>query len=275
MNPYLAHKTTGPSYTQRKQKVSYEAKKQIEIKLHKKQAHTLHGNYPGYYGYRNGSGIDDHIRSFKKEWFQGKRVLDIGCNSGHITLNIARFYDPKSVEGVDIDPQLIRKARWNHSQCRSQVHEDDWEHFPISCSDQLGFMPPHYRLGHVSFRVGDFVHEPDLEPEDELFDTILALSITKWIHLNNGDGGLRFFFNKVYKYLKKGGIFLLEPQPIEGYKKRAGMAPHMRDNFLEMAFFPDDFLKFLTHKVGFRLVETLAPTHPSNGFSRVIHILQK
>jgi 7SK snRNA methylphosphate capping enzyme len=67
-------------------------------------------------------------------------------------------------------------------------------------------MPPQYKLGHVSFRVGDFVHEPDLDPEEELYDTILGLSITKWIHLNNGDGGLRFFFNKVYKKPKERRI---------------------------------------------------------------------
>jgi hypothetical protein len=67
----------------------------------------------------------------------------------------------------------------------------------------------------------------------------------------------------------------LEPQPYDGYKKRAGMAPHMRDNFVEMAFFPNDFLKFLTSKVGFRLLETLQPSHASKGFSRIIYILQK
>jgi len=71
------------------------------------------------------------------------------------------------------------------------------------------------------------------------------------------------FFNKVYKYLKKGGLFILEPQPWEGYKKRAGMAPHMRDNYMEMQFYPKDFLKFLTNKVGFRLIDTIEPKHPS------------
>lgn len=49
----------------------------------------------------------------------------------------------------------------------------------------------------------------------------MALSITKWIHLNWGDAGIKRFFRRVYRHLRPGGLFILEPQSFETYKKRA------------------------------------------------------
>jgi 7SK snRNA methylphosphate capping enzyme len=272
-NPYLAHRLEqGPLHSGRKQVIHVPKKPQRSVQLHSKKSHTIHGNYSSYYGYRN---LDSRINDFQKNWFCGKRVLDIGCNAGNVTLEIAHKFDPEYIEGVDIDPLLVKKARRNQSVYRSKVFDKDLDYFPISCYQQFGRMPPTYRFSNVHFRAGDFVHEPDPDSDMDRFDTILALSITKWIHLNNGDGGLRFFFNKVYRYLHKGGLFVLEPQPLEGYRKRAGMTPQMRDNFAEMEFYPKDFLKFLTSKVGFRLMETVEPKAHDGFSSRIIYILQK
>lgn len=47
-----------------------------------------------------------------------------------------------------------------------------------------------------------------------------SLSITKWIHLHNGDEGMKEFFHKAYKSLKPGGIFVVEPQEYETYARR-------------------------------------------------------
>lgn len=49
------------------------------------------------------------------------------------------------------------------------------------------------------------------------------LSITKWIHLHGGDGGLLEFFRRVYRLLRPGGTFVLEPQEWEGYKSAKRM----------------------------------------------------
>lgn len=46
------------------------------------------------------------------------------------------------------------------------------------------------------------------------------MSVTKWIHLNFGDEGIKTLFRKIFKSLKKGGIFILEPQNWKSYKKR-------------------------------------------------------
>ena len=42
-----------------------------------------------------------------------KDVLDIGCNAGHLTLLVARDYEPRKIVGIDIDDNLIRMARNN------------------------------------------------------------------------------------------------------------------------------------------------------------------
>ena len=46
----------------------------------------------------------------KKELFIGKRVLDIGCHAGQVSLQIAAHCNPAIVIGIDIDERLIRNA---------------------------------------------------------------------------------------------------------------------------------------------------------------------
>ena len=50
-------------------------------------------------------------------------------------------------------------------------------------------------------------------------------SITKWIHLNEGDDGLTQFFQRVYEVLRPGGAFFLEPQEWDSYAKAKRMDP--------------------------------------------------
>lgn len=39
--------------------------------------------------------------------------MDIGCNIGHVTLTVARDFNPRTVTGVDIDRKLINIANKN------------------------------------------------------------------------------------------------------------------------------------------------------------------
>lgn len=82
-----------------------------------------YGNYNQYYGYRNPGAVEDvRIRAFKPEWFQGKEVLDLGCNTGHLTLTIARNWRPACIVGLDIDGALIHAAKQNIRHYLSEVH---------------------------------------------------------------------------------------------------------------------------------------------------------
>jgi len=62
-----------------------------------------------------------------------------------------------------------------------------------------------------------------LEPKG-LADAHYRLSITKWIHLNQGDNGLVKFFRKIHRVLHDGGHLVLEPQAWESYAKAKRMA---------------------------------------------------
>lgn len=65
-----------------------------------------------------------------KYLFRGKDVLDIGCNSGHLTLAIARDFEPNKVVGLDIDRQLINMARTNIKHYVNCGKKDKF--FPVS-----------------------------------------------------------------------------------------------------------------------------------------------
>ena len=69
---------------------------------------------------------------------------------------------------------------------------------------------------NVWFRCEDFASS---EHTPQSLDTILCLSVTKWVHLNQGDEGLKRLFAKVKEALVPGGWFILEPQPWRSYKQ--------------------------------------------------------
>lgn len=71
--------------------------------------------YGGCYGYGEGrvGGADQRLALLEADWFRGKRVLDIGCGAGHVTLFIARSFDPAHILGVELDTRLVHAANQN------------------------------------------------------------------------------------------------------------------------------------------------------------------
>lgn len=229
-----------------------------------------YGNYNQYYGYRNpGSITDNRIQCFKSEWFEAKDVLDIGCNIGHITATIATKFKPTKIVGLDIDKKLIDIAKKN---MRYYVNSSG-SHTKL----KLG-RKPGSELANLQFVTANFVLDCDelLETVVPEYDTILCLSTTKWIHLNFGDEGIKRAFRRIYAQLKPGGIFILEAQDFNSYRKKKKLTETIFKNFKNISFKPEHFSDFLKSELHFlESVIIELPNHSSKGFQRLIQVYHK
>ncbi|XP_011179148.1 probable RNA methyltransferase CG1239 [Zeugodacus cucurbitae] len=231
----------------------------------------IYGNYNKYYGYRNKESKYQDIRlevfATQSEMFKNKQMLDIGCNSGLVTMEVAKLFAVKSIVGLDIDRSLINQA--NKMLLRQK------KILPMENEARRLHKFPY----NVSFVHGNYVLRDDvlLEIEHEQFDIILCLSITKWIHLNFGDAGLKQAFRRMYLQLRNGGKLILEAQPYDNYGRRKKMTETINTNFKAMKFFPKDFNDYLlSADVGFESFELMGiPENCIKGFKRPIQIFHK
>lgn len=240
--------------------------------------------------------------------FKDKDILDIGCNVGHMTISVAQKLHPKSIVGIDIDKNLISRARKNlthfqqipenelcskykyneatsenshllnsitnkkrnKGQLRLREREkqdlNQMNYFPISFSTCFGSLPSINQKSespwsspasksfkessviaaniesdssrqsvnengnrnlrsfpeNVSFRTFNYAvtDESQMVSDIQQYDLILCLSLTKWIHLNFGDTGLKLTFRRMFNQLRPGGKLILEAQNWASYKKR-------------------------------------------------------
>uniref|UniRef100_A0A3B3X954 RNA methyltransferase n=1 Tax=Poecilia mexicana TaxID=48701 RepID=A0A3B3X954_9TELE len=275
-----------------------------QVKEHQKK--FQYGNYNKYYGYRNPNCSEDpRIHVLRQEWFRGKDVLDLGCNSGHLTLYVAKMFRPARILGLDIDSGLIHAARKNIRHYLSELQtqearraEMEQKHcdapsadcsascsFPVSlrisrgpiaappitetCTSQPGQFP-----ANVSFIKANYVLENDnlLMTQRAEYDVILCLSVTKWVHLNWGDSGLKRLFKRAYRHLRPGGLFILEPQPWESYVRRKKLTENINRNYRSIRLKPDQFSSYLTNEVGFTSFEHLgSPKCSVRGFQRPVY----
>ncbi|XP_065224390.1 7SK snRNA methylphosphate capping enzyme-like [Planococcus citri] len=116
-----------------------------------------------------------------------------------------------------------------------------------------------------------------LQSEQPQYDTILCLSVTKWIHLNWADQGLKLAFKKMYAQLKPGGILVLEPQSWDSYKRKKTLTETIWRNYQNISLFPHHFDRYLmSSEVGFSRCQTLAVVnHHHKGFRRAIKVFRK
>jgi len=266
-----------------------------------------YGNYNRYYGTRNkGLDHDPRIDVLPIEWIRNQLVLDVGCNVGHLTLSIAKEFEPHRIVGIDIDEHLIGVARKNiRHYCEN---EGSVGKYPVSFSakepkeekvirkrkiifDEDGCNGveerPHSSSSLQSGKFPNnvwFIRENYVLESDELlvlvreeYDVILALSIIKWIHLNWGDFGICRFFKRAFKHLRPGGRFILEFQDYKTYYKRAKILPDMMENYKKLKLMPDGFKDYLlSDEVGFEKCEELTTPHAiSKGYERQVWAFTK
>ncbi|KAJ4468896.1 Bicoid-interacting protein 3-domain-containing protein [Lentinula aciculospora] len=268
----------------------------------------IHGNYHGYY-LKRPSVVDPRLALLPANTFAGKRVLDIGCNEGRVTCEIAQAWGAHKVVGVDIDDTLIRAA-WkrrqlvwslqkpqslqsdgdddsmevdNSSLIRSEpieVNHLQSDYFPAALQHSFGLLPippsrirgKHVFPHNVSFRTADWTTEEIVEDADG-YDVIVGFSISKWIHIHGGDDGLRAFFRRVYSVLKPGGIFILEPQEWYTYKKAKRLHESLRNTARTLELRPSDFEAIL-EGIGFSSVSHIGITG-EGGFRRTVDLYVK
>jgi len=79
---------------------------------------------------------------------------------------------------------------------------------------------------------GDYVpsSDADLIRQCDEHDVILALSVTKWIHLTHGDAGLKRSFRRMFLQLRPGGKLVLEAQPWASYKRKKKLTVCLHTN---------------------------------------------
>ncbi|XP_038078216.1 7SK snRNA methylphosphate capping enzyme-like [Patiria miniata] len=279
-----------PEKRKYKRQTSKDAKPQPP-KFKEQNKKFQYGNYHRYYGYRNPDQEDDsRIPFLKRKWFEGQTCLDIGCNSGHVTLYVAKNFAPDRITGIDIDGALIGIARKNIRHCLEMDKNPEQRKFPVSMEKTYG---PVLSMGqpvksaattakfpgNILFRCANFVPENDdiLELQRPEYDTVLCLSVTKWIHLNWGDVGLKRLFRRIFLCLRPGGRLILESQAWPSYTKKKKLTETIYKNFKQIQLKPDKFKDYLlSSHVGFSSCETIGtPLNKSKGFRRPILMFTK
>uniref|UniRef100_A0AC35GNW5 RNA methyltransferase n=1 Tax=Panagrolaimus sp. PS1159 TaxID=55785 RepID=A0AC35GNW5_9BILA len=259
-----------------KPSTSISTKKQKQKEMSEK---FRYGNFHRYYGNRlKGLQRDPRLDIFKKEWFQRRNILDIGCNAGYLTLSVAKEFEPAWILGIDIDEHLVGVARAN---IRHYCDEKEMiGKFPASLAVKEEDGGPKVKKfpNNVWFRRQNYVciMDEEIEQTQEEYDIILALSITKWVHLNWGDDGIKRFFRRAFKNLRPGGRLIVEPQDFITYWKRAKTVDELRENYKKIEFKPEQFKDYLLNEIGFVSFEELSiPQANSKGFERPLQVFRK
>lgn len=276
------------------------------------------------------------------------KVLDIGCNSGKLTIELAQTLpellrkcraaqsDAGSrsktelgsklevrIVGVDIDPSLIRQAkkaaaaarsryRPEHIRAQAQGSIDDALHYdalppgalhypsvfpslygciPSAAHNDLeprgDHRPDHVHLSppYLDFHAHEWVSSsphPPVSSSHPIRDTsshrgytiILALSITKWIHIQQSDAGLIRFFARIASSLRPGGMLFLERQQWPSYHSARNMDSTMKGKIRQLQIRPDGDFDWWLETMGMELVDLIGQG-VGVGFERPLQVFRK
>lgn len=106
------------------------------------------------------------------------------------------------------------------------------------------------------------------------FDIILALSITKWIHIHHGDLGLIRFFARIAASLKPDGLLFLERQEWPSYHWVNRLDSSMKAKVKKLKLRPGGDFDWWLEMCGVELVEVIKQG-TGNGFCRPLQVFRK
>lgn len=169
-----------------------------------------------------------------------------------------------------MDRELIRRAQSHLSFQSSRIKpgrpteltQDTMHYFPVSSVLDHGHRPLRQNVGereqlsfpnNVSFACEDWaLHLASSATGQRRYDTVLALSVVKWIHLQHLDTGLRRFFTKCSLVLHLGGHLVLEIQPWKSYENaiKPNKSPHLAENLAQLKLRPEDHFDDLLQELG-------------------------
>ena len=174
----------------------------------------------------------------------------------HLTETTATV--PCRVLGVDIDPVLIERANSKYETQSSNVTF-------ATCDLMQQCIGEGTAPTDTDNPITRFLTQGGSERNtQDKFDLVCCFSVTLWIHLNNGDEGLKAFLKYVSK---KARFLLLEPQPWKCYKtavrrmKKLDCDPF--EHFKELQWretVDTDICTFLEKECGMRLQEKFGQT---------------
>lgn len=208
-----------------------------------------------------------------------RRVLDIGCNAAKPLIELCQFANPplEKAIGVDIDEELVQHAKTAVRAAWSQMQPDrhgDTEavyYFPACFAGLMGSLPLPPPESHgfpqcLSLHVGDWVNAPASTAAEDAkgYDLILCLSLTKWIHLNQGDAGLVRLCMRIAKCLTPGGILAMEIQPWRSYDQARSLSRALRLAYSSLRLRPADIEYILT----WMGLDPLGPIAYGTGYGR-------
>jgi 7SK snRNA methylphosphate capping enzyme len=94
------------------------------------------------------------------------------------------------------------------------------------------------------------------------------------VHLSSGDRGVCTLFRKAFQLLRRGGRFLVQPQPWSAYHDKARMSRATYDTYASIRLRPDAFRAYLVDKVGFQLA-AVRPVKKRSGATRDLLVFMK
>ena len=124
---------------------------------------------------------------------------------GNLTIEVAKKLAPRHILGIDIDADLVGKANARirnlalHSKATFMVPRALATGQLKDTKKGMDLFPK-----NIKFECYDIMNDNDDDGSREKYDTIMCMSVVKWIHLNNGDDGLIKFFSKLHKMCING-----------------------------------------------------------------------